>query len=258
MYRKEVSTFFFLKGGDFRGTFCGHREEASVCLVLGGGEFIEAELDGVGIFAEAEGAEEAIPDGEEGGVVGVGLGLEAGVVHFVEERGDEEEAQGTVERGGEGDIGMVKLDDGEHGDFVEGEFPDLDAGECYNGDAEETGEGDLADVKTMGGGDIHAGIGVMNAMEAPEERDAVVEAVPGVHPEVDEEEGSDEGGPSGQSEPIEKSEVVGLSPVGSGPPKCDADEGVEGGVDKAEGEIANAVAEAIGSAAGEEMEVGSE
>lgn len=224
-------------------------------MVFGGGEFVEAELDGVGIGAEVKGAEEAIPEGKEGGVVGVGFRLEAGVMHFMEEGSDNEKAEGAVERGGDGDVGVVELDDGEHGDFVEGEFPDLDASECDDGDAEEAGEGDLTDVEAMGGGDIHEWVGVMNAMEAPEERDAVVEAVPGVHPEIDEEEGGDEGGPGRQCEPVQKAKGVGLGPIRGGPPEGNANGGVEGGVDETEAKIAGGVANAVGGAVHEKLEV---
>ena len=62
-------------------------EEAGEGLVFGGLEFGEAELDGLGGFAFFESSGEAVPKGENGGIVGVGFVEDLGVMHTVHIRG---------------------------------------------------------------------------------------------------------------------------------------------------------------------------
>ncbi len=240
----------------------GSFEEAGEGLVFRRAQFVEAEAEGARVFAEAEGAEEAIPEGEEGGIVRIGLGLPGGVVDLVHEGGDDEEAEAAIHGGGEADVGVVELDDGKHGGLVEGELPEREAQEGDDGDAQGAGEEDFAKMEPAGGGDIHAGIGMMDAMEAPEKRHAVVEAVPGVHPEVEEEKDAGEMGPGGKLQPVredvEEAEAMGFGPAGDGPPEGDGEGGGKGGIEDAEGEIAQGVDGALPGGGGEEGEEGGE
>ena len=122
-------------GRGFFGADVGCGEQAAEGVVVRGVELGEAELDGLRVVAEAEGAEEAVPDGEEGAVVGIGLGLPAGVVDFVDEGGDEKDSQAAVEARAEADVGVLQLDGGEHKGFVEGEFGEAESEQREDGDA---------------------------------------------------------------------------------------------------------------------------
>ena len=236
-------------GADARGG-----EEAGEGVVAGGVEVGEAELNRVRVVAEAEGAEEAVPDGEEGAVVGIGLGLPAGVVDFVDEGGDEEDAQAAVEARTEAEVGVLKLDGGEHEGFVEGEFGEAESEQRDDGDAEDRGDDDFTHVEAVGGGDIHVGVGVVGAVKIPEEGDAMTEAVPGVHPGIEEENGGDEAGPVGERQPVEDAEGMGGGPVGDAAPSEGEEGGGEQGVEEAEGEVACAVRQAFARGTGEEGE----
>ena len=62
---------------------------------------------------------------------------------------------------------MVKLDNGKHERFVESDVPEFSAKQDDERDAEDGGHENLADVKAVGSGDIHFGIAVVDAVEAP-------------------------------------------------------------------------------------------
>lgn len=147
-------------------------------------KFFEAELDflEVGGFAGAEGA---VPKGEERRKVGIGFGADFGMMDAVDVGGDDDFVDDGFQARGEADVGVVKLDDGEENAFVDNEFAKTDSENENERDANEGGENDFAEVKAGGGGDVEVWFGMMDAVEAPEEGNAVVEAVPGIHPAVE-------------------------------------------------------------------------
>ena len=83
-------------------------------------------------------------------------------------------------------------------------------------------------------------------MKAPEKGNAMVQAMPKVHPGVEEENCSEEMRPARQRPPIQQSEVVGTCPLRSGPPERYENQPDHGRVQKSQDEIFQAVTKSIG------------
>lgn len=66
---------------------------------------------------------------------------------------------------------------------------------------------DFAEMKAGGGGDVEIEIGVMNIMEAPEERDEVGGVVPPVIGPVHEEKSGHRGDRAGKRQPMEQAKL---------------------------------------------------
>lgn len=206
-------------------------------------EFVEAELDFLEVSGFA-GFEGAVPEGEEGGIIGIGFGAEFGMVDAMDVGGDDEFVEDGFGARGEADVGVVKLDDGEEDCFVDDEFAEADSENEDQRNADERGEDDFAEVKACGGSDVEIRFGMVDAMEAPEEGDGVIEAVPGVHPAVKDQQRGDEVKPFGRIDPIEEADAAVLSEVGGPEPGLDENDSDGDGIDEAEDDVAEAVFDA--------------
>ena len=65
---------------------------------------------------------------------------------------------------------------------------------------------------------------MMGSMKAPQEWDAVIQAMPKIHPCVEQEKRADHMRPIRQRQAIQQSEIVSLSPLRSRPPQRDKNE----------------------------------
>jgi len=96
------------------------------------------------------------------------------------------------------------------------------------------------------GAHIEFCIGVVDRVEAPEERKAVIEAVPPVLPTVEEEKGKEPGGPGGKGQQMQDAEMVGMGKGGDGK-ESEGEREREPRVESCESEVGTKVGEAPGS-----------
>jgi hypothetical protein len=82
----------------------------------------------------------------------------------------------------------MEQDDHQGQALVDDELGHGHADQGQDDEAGGDGQDDLHRVEADPGGGVHLGVGVMDGMKAPEERDAVVHAVPGVLPAVQEQQ----------------------------------------------------------------------
>lgn len=203
---------------------------------------VETQFDLSGVFAEAEGAEESVPERKTAGVVRVGLGLVPGMVHVVHARGHDEPAQGTIEWGGNAEVAVVEEDDGKGDRFVEKKMRNCQTEEREDEQTGKEGEDDLEGVKANAGTGIEFGIGVVDGMEAPEEGKTMIEAMPPVLPAVEEDKAEDPVQGGGKREEGEQAQVVRACEVGDREQRESESEG-EGGIDRGEPEVCGVVGE---------------
>src|SRR5262245_14590951 len=97
-------------------------------------------------------------------------------------------------------------------------------------------------MKTTCRSDIHCRIGVMHPMKAPQKWNAVIHAMPGIHPEVQQDEGAQQMCPRWHRHPMEESKLLLFGPMRDREPKCNTQHTVKNGVDCTQRQVPHGVA----------------
>ena len=150
-------------------------------------EFFQTQVDGSGILPEAEGTEEHVPPGKDRPVVGVGLRLPTTVVDTVHCRGDDDRQKPMVQPARYLEVGMVKENYREEKGLVNRQVPEGDSQDGENGESGDRGKKHLPGVEPKARRDVHRRITMVHPVEPPEEGDPMICPMPGIHPEVEEE-----------------------------------------------------------------------
>lgn len=96
-------------------------------LLLIFAKLLETQADAFKIISQAKRSENAIPDREQGGVVGIGFRDLVGVMDLVHGWRSKKEAEGPIDATRQADVGMVKLNDREKNQLIESEVPEFRA-----------------------------------------------------------------------------------------------------------------------------------
>ena len=100
-------------------------------------------------------------------------------------------------------------------------------------------------MEAVGRGHVHHRVGMVDTMEAPEERDAMVQPVPCIHPAVHEQEHAGQACPLREPQPVEHAELMRLGPVRHGPPQADEHQPGHGRVEHPKQHVAHPVPDAF-------------
>jgi len=165
-----------------------------------------------GCWLGAVGVEKTVPDRQVESEVAVGFGLEDRVVNAMHVGRDHEPAQKSVQRGGDEDVAVV-----EHGGRIEQNLKKEDtrrrrADRRNRGKFNHERQEDFDGVKARAGGDIDIEIGMVHAMEPPQDRLVMKGPVLKVNHEIEHEDGSGDGNPARYRRNIEQTPAVILHP----------------------------------------------
>src|SRR5687768_16903921 len=97
---------------------------------------------------------------------------------LVHRRRGNEPAQPAINRFRKSDVGVMKLHHRIEAYLVKNKFPQTNPKEGNQEYPEKGGDKYFAKMETIGGGYIHARIGVVHAMKSPEKRDLVIHPMP--------------------------------------------------------------------------------
>ena len=111
---------------------------------------------------------------------------------------DDEPGQ-TIQGWRNGDVAVVELNDRGHEERVEQQMFDTCTHQHEEWETQEFRDQDLHVMKPPAGGDIEGRVAVVYRVETPEECDFMVETMPDIHPEVDEQDDHDGFGNRGKS-----------------------------------------------------------
>ena len=124
-----------------------------------------------------EGSQEAVPDGEDGPVIGVCVGLFPVVVDFMHVGGYQYPADGLVELPRQADVGMCEAGDGDEEGLKDHDGVDGGAGSQDAEEEEESAPDTLQGMVPEAGGDIDVVVGMVDQVEPPEEGYLVFDVV---------------------------------------------------------------------------------
>lgn len=173
----------------------------------------QSEIDGLQVPAHAVGSGQAVPEREDGGIIGVGFLRDPRVMDFVHVGRDKQPTIAAIQPA-QRDIGVVQLGGEEDQDAVEDELPGLQSEQGDQQQTQECGDAQFTPVKAGGCGDVHVGVAVVHAMESPEEGNLVVHPVPAEHPGVEEQDGANGLPERAQWQLVEQPPLMCLSPAG--------------------------------------------
>jgi len=152
------------------------------------------------------------------------------MVNPVHPGGDNDPAQNAIESGGNPHVAVVEENHGLQDQFVNDQLHGCDAEQGQDSQSRERGEDDFAGMEAHGGAGVHLGIGMVHAVETPEQRDFVVGPVPEIHPQIEQEDGQGPLDPCGKCGPMQQSEAGMRRPFGHANQSGGEDERKENGV----------------------------
>ena len=132
-----------------------------------------------------------IPESKDDGVVGISFAVDEGMMVAVHARGDEYFVQAAFEGQGQAEITVVEDGAALEDDGVGGEGLRFNAEKRYLHGTEGGGVKNLYEVEAEGGGGVEVGVEVVGIVETPEKRKAVVEPVPIIEGQVEQDKAQD-------------------------------------------------------------------
>ncbi len=137
-------------------------------------------------------AEQRIPEAEHRAVVAVRVGAPGVMVHPVDRRGDDQAAERPLQRRREPGVGVVEDGGHQHEALEQHHRGQRDVQEHDHPGPCQGGQRDLAEMEADRARGVEQLVIVVHGMEAPQERDLVVGAVPPVDPQVQQQQIEDE------------------------------------------------------------------
>ena len=166
-------------------------EQGEELLLVGVAFMVETETEVVEFVPHQEAAEKTVPQGEHAAIVGVVLASEPRVMQAVHHGGGDDEAGQTIQGGGNGDVAVVELNDWGHEERVEQQVFDACTHQHEEWETQQFRKQYLQEMEAPTGGDIKGGVAVVYGVESPEKCRFMVESMPDVHPQVDEQDDHD-------------------------------------------------------------------
>ncbi len=121
----------------------------------------------------------------------------------------------------------MKLDHRKHECLVQHELPQIDPKQSDDENTKRGRKEYFSNVKTIRRRHVHVGIGVVNPMESPKERNLMVDAMPSVAPGVEQKYGANGVGPCRQPnpilQPVHESKPILVGPDRGSKPQSDKD-----------------------------------
>ena len=156
-------------------------QHSSQGLPLGRFKSIQPKPDFASV-AKVKAAEQQVPVGKNGPVVGVGLGPPAAVVDAVHRRGDDQGQQAVVQPARKPHVGVLEEHHWQEHGLVDGHVADGNAEERQDGKPGDGRKNNFPRVEPYPGRHVHVGVAVVHPVESPQEKNAVVRAMPDIHP----------------------------------------------------------------------------
>ena len=150
------------------------------------------------------GAEQAIPPGQIEAEIAVGFPPVYRMVHAVHVRRHDDEAQDAVERARQPHIAVVEQRGGVQQDFEDEHGERRRAEHGDGGELDRHGKKDFAGMEPQSSCHVEFQIGVMHAMQAPQQRHRVKAHMLAVDREIEQKHGGGYRKPGGQGEDVEE------------------------------------------------------
>jgi hypothetical protein len=164
-------------------------------------------------------AKNLVPEAEDVAKIGVGIRHPVVVVNPVHIWCDKDQAQGLIDPLWNHNVGVVELGKDDAEALVKKYQPDGSANDKYGRNGENKADYAFSWVVAVGRSRVNMLVGVVNQVEAPENRDAVLGPVSSVGAdEVENRKAEDQHGPKGKRYDLEQTKIIGNDPI-TGPYK---------------------------------------